>query len=61
MSWFRKKRTYAVHYQVNDYLSNPKRHFIIKASDIAEAAKLCQKREVYPISIIDWEVLETDG
>ena len=58
MSWFHKKQFYAVHYQVNDYLSNPKRHFIVKASDIAEAAKLCQKREVYPISILDWEILD---
>lgn len=60
MSWFRKKRVYAVYYQVDGYLSS-KRYFIIKASDIAEAARLCQKREVFPISIIDWEVLETDG
>ena len=63
MVWFRKKRIYVVTYKVhNSYnYDDSIRTFIVKASDIAEATKLCQKRERYPISVIDWEVLETDG
>jgi hypothetical protein len=34
------------------------RRFVVKAQDIAEALKKCARREVYPISLIDWEILE---
>ena len=57
MAWFRKKRTYAVHYRV-DGIITVDRYFIVKAADIAEAAKKCQEREAYRISIIGWEVLD---
>lgn len=57
MAWFRKKRTYAVHYRV-DGIITVNRYFMVKAADIAEATQKCQDREVYPISIIGWEVLD---
>lgn len=57
MAWFRKKRTYAVTYEVHGIL-RVERTFIVKAADIAEAAKKIGDREVYPISIIEWEVLD---
>lgn len=57
MAWFRKKRTFAVHYMVHGFIYID-RHYIVKAADIAEAAKKCQDKEAYPISILDWEVLD---
>lgn len=57
MAWFRKKKTFMVHYMVHGIVYIDRR-FIIKAADIAEAAQKCQDREVYRISIIDWEVLD---
>ena len=57
MAWFRKKRTYAVHYRV-DGIITVDRYFIVKAADIAEAAQKCQDREAYRISIIGWEILD---
>ena len=57
MAWFRKKRTYAVHYRV-DGIITVDRYFIVKATDIAEAAEKCQDREAYRISIIEWEILD---
>ena len=57
MAWFRKKRTYAVTYEVHGIL-HIERTFIVKAADIAEAAKKIDDREVYPISIIEWEILD---
>ncbi len=59
MAWFRKKRTFAVHYRV-DGLITIERHFIVKAADIAEAAKKCQDREAWRISILDWEILDNE-
>ena len=32
-------------------------YYIVKAIDIAEAIKKCQKREINNISILDWEIL----
>ena len=57
MAWFRKKRTYAVTYEVHGII-RIERTFIVKAADIAEAAKKIGDREVYPISIIEWEILD---
>lgn len=57
MAWFRKKKTFAVHYLVQGIV-DIERHFIVKAADIAEAAKKCQEREVYHISILGWEILD---
>lgn len=57
MAWFRKKRTYAVHYRV-DKIITVDRYFIVKAADIAEAARKCQDKEAYPVSIIGWEILD---
>ena len=57
MHWFRKKKTFAVTYRVDGiYVVN--RTFVVKAADIAEAARKCAEREVYPISILEWEVLD---
>ena len=57
MAWFRKKKTYAVTYEVHGIIT-VERHFIVKAADIAEAAEKIRDREVYPISIVEWEVLD---
>ena len=57
MAWFRKKKTFAVHYLVQGII-DVERHFIVKAADIAEAAKKCQEREAYRISILGWEILD---
>lgn len=57
MAWFRKKRTYAVTYEVHGIIRT-ERTFIVKAADIAEAAKKIGDREVYPISIIEWVILD---
>lgn len=57
MAWFRKRRTYAVTYEVHGII-HFERTFIVKAADIAEAAKKIGDREVYPISIIEWEILD---
>lgn len=59
MSWFRKKRNFIVHYMTNG-LINVEHHFIVKASDIAEATKIIQKKEVYPITVLDWEILDNE-
>lgn len=59
MAWFRKKKTFAVTYRV-DGICVVIRTFVVKAADIAEAAQKCRKREVFPISILKWEVLD-DG
>lgn len=63
MNWFRKKRIYVITYKVHnvyDY-NDSIRTFIVKASDIAEATKLCQKREKHPISVIECEVAGDNG
>lgn len=57
MAWFRKRKTYAVTYEVHGIIRS-ERTFIVKAADIAEAAKKISDREVYPISIIEWEILD---
>ena len=57
MAWFRKRKTYLVHYMVHGMVRIDRR-FVVKSQDIAEALKKCAKREVYPISLIDWEILE---
>lgn len=57
MAWFRKRKTYLVHYMVYG-LVRIDRRFAVKAQDIAGALKKCAEREVYPISLIDWEILE---
>lgn len=57
MAWFRKRKTYLVHYMVHSIVCIDRR-FIVKAQDIAEALKKCAKREDFPISLIDWEILE---
>ena len=57
MSWFRKKHIYAIHYVVHGFII-AERHFIVKAADMAEAAKKIQDKEAYPIGIIDWEILD---
>lgn len=57
MAWFRKRKTYLVHYMVHG-IERIDRRFVVKAQDIAKALKKCSKREVFPISLIDWEILE---
>ena len=57
MAWFRKKKTFVVHYLVQGII-DVERYFIIKAADIAEAAKKCQEKEGYHISILGWEILD---
>lgn len=59
MAWFRKRKTYLVHYMVHGMVRID-RCFVMKAQDIAEALKKCVKREVYHISLIDWEILEEE-
>lgn len=57
MAWFRKRKTYLVHYTAGGYIRIDRR-FAVKAQDIAGALRKCAEREVYPISLIDWEILE---
>lgn len=57
MVWFRKRKMYLVHYMVYG-MTRIDRRFVVKAQDIAEALKKCAEREVCPISLIDWEILE---
>lgn len=56
MGWFRKKKIFCIHYLVHN-LVDIECHYIVKAIDIAEATKKCQRREINNISILDWEVL----
>lgn len=57
MAWFRKRKTYLVHYMVYGMIHIDRR-FVVKSQDIAGALKKCARREVFPISLIDWEILE---
>lgn len=57
MVWFRKRKMYLVHYMVHGMVRIDRR-FVVKSQDIAGALKKCAKREVFPISLIDWEILE---
>lgn len=57
MAWFRKKKIYVVHYMVHGMIHIDRR-FAVKAQDIAGALRKCAEREICPISLIDWEILE---
>ena len=55
MFWFRKRKTFIVHYSVLNYTE---RYFIVKARDLAKAVEKCQEHEVFPISILGWEIVD---
>ena len=50
---FFKKKLYCVTYRI----LGMERTFVVKASDIAQAMKIIQKKEHYPISLVEYEIL----
>ena len=50
---FFKKKLYCVTYVV----LSMERTFVVKARDIAQAMKILQKKEGYPISLVEYDVL----
>lgn len=50
---FFKKKLYCVTYMV----LGMERTFVVKARDIAQAMKTIQKKEYYPISLVEYETL----
>lgn len=51
--FFKKKKLYCITYMVLDM----ERTFVVKASDIAQAMKIIQKKEYYPISLVEYNTL----
>ena len=50
---FFKKKLYCVTYAI----LGMERTFVVKAHDIAQAMKTIQKKEYYPISLVEYDVL----
>ena len=56
---FNKKRTYVITYEVHGP-AVVERTFIVKAQDIAHAMKILDSKELYPISLIEYERLDKE-
>lgn len=51
--FFKRKKLYCVTYMI----LGMERTFVVKAYDIAQAMKTVQKKECYPISLVEYSVL----